>query len=203
MYHKKGTLDTLAFVETWVERRRRGGVLEVGCGEGDLAAALMSRGYRVLAVDADAAAVETARARGVDAHHASWPDFEARPADAVLFTRSLHHIDGLDGAVARAQECAPLLLIEDFAFTEADRRLIEWIRGELAEIGVPWDVTSHHIHGFSAMRDAIAPHFEILSTEEVPYCYRYAPDEHAARLIEGERSLGYGLLGRRVVGRRW
>jgi SAM-dependent methyltransferase len=213
VYHKTGTRETLAFVERWlpverrrpgVERRRPGGsILEVGCGDGELAAALQSRGYRVLAIDADATAVAAAREREVDAHHASWPDFEPRAADAVLFTRSLHHIDDLDGAVERARECAPLLLVEDFAFTEADPRLIEWIRGELAQIGVPWDETPHDIHSFSGLRDAIARHFDILAMEAVPYCYRYAPEEHAARLIEGERSLGFGLLGRRVAGRGW
>ncbi|HVS30805.1 MAG TPA: methyltransferase domain-containing protein [Thermoanaerobaculia bacterium] len=194
-----GTGETAAFIETWLPAGRS--IIEAGCGDGELAALLLRRGYRVLAVDADEAAVEAARERGVEARHASWPSFDPRPADAVVFTRSLHHIAELERAVSLASECAPLLLVEDFAFPEADPRLIDWIRAELSRLGVPWDETPHDIHSFAAMREAISAHFDIVAAEEVPYCYRYAPAEHAERLMAGERALGVPLLGRRVVGR--
>ncbi len=92
-------------------------VLEVGCGEGHVAAALASHGHRLIAVDADLECVARAQERGVRAS-GSWPEFDSPPLDAIVFTRSLHHISPLDKAVERARELLrPMgsLLIEDFA----------------------------------------------------------------------------------------
>ncbi len=85
------TRETLHFVRAHLSGGAQH-LLEVGCGNGALAAALQADGHTLVALDADAEAVAEARRRGVDARHAAWPDFENAPFDAVLFTRSLHHL---------------------------------------------------------------------------------------------------------------
>src|SRR5262249_24288099 len=105
-------------------------VLEVGCGDGTLAAVLQHKGYQVVAIDASADAVAMARKKGVDASVAKWPDFTDSPFAAILFTRSLHHNHPLDKAVERARELLPddgVLLVEDFAFEEVDPPAVEWL----------------------------------------------------------------------------
>ena len=48
--------------------QRASRLLEVGCGDGALARFLIDRSFAVVALDSDQAAVDSARARGVDAH---------------------------------------------------------------------------------------------------------------------------------------
>src|SRR5262245_42490252 len=99
---------TLAFVESALAEI--GGpsplrVLEVGCGPGRLAQALAARGHRVVAIDSSEEAIAATRARGIDARFARFPAFEDDELfDAVLFTRSLHHIPPLPAVVAKAHE---------------------------------------------------------------------------------------------------
>lgn len=67
-------------------------VLEVGCGDGEVASLLARAGLSVVALDADEKTVALAKSRGVDARRAEWPDFSDGSFDAVVFTRSLHHV---------------------------------------------------------------------------------------------------------------
>ena len=121
------TQDTAAFVAGQLAAGT--GVLEVGCGAGDLAQALAQRGFRVRALDADAESIGQARARGVDAHVCAWPDYTGAAVDAVAFTRSLHHIAALDAALDRARaQLRPFgkLLLDDFAHEAADAATLHW-----------------------------------------------------------------------------
>ena len=103
---RRATLETLAFVLRWIGERSR--IIEVGCGAGELAGQLQARGHIVTGIDSDPNAVEACRERGVNAINASWPDVKLPLVDAILFTRSLHHMAPLDAAVMRARELAPL-----------------------------------------------------------------------------------------------
>src|SRR5690242_10557526 len=78
-----------------------GRILEVGCGTGELATCLLNDGYSVVAIDCDRESVAAAQQLGLDARVAIWPDFDDGQFDAVLFTRSLHHIYPLDQSVVR------------------------------------------------------------------------------------------------------
>jgi SAM-dependent methyltransferase len=186
--------ESLAFVTHWLAPASR--VLEVGCGAGDLAAALARAGHRVVAIDANAESVASARARGVDARHAVFPDFRDDAFDALLFTHSLHHVHDLAGAVARARELlrpGGPLVIEDFTWDELDARSATWAyayfsarREELRAPERMWrhdgDVLAtwrshfieHELHGASALRAALAKHFTIESSAAVPYFFRFA-----------------------------
>jgi SAM-dependent methyltransferase len=81
-------------------------ILDLGCGDGALTAALVARGCEVVAIDASAAQIEAARARGLNARvldgHAL--DFVA-DFDAVFSNAALHWMldpDRVIAGVARA-----------------------------------------------------------------------------------------------------
>jgi len=71
-----------------------GRLLDVGCGHGDLGAALVARGWDVTGLDPSTQAVENARARGIDAHVGTLgaTDFEDASFDAVTMLHSLEHV---------------------------------------------------------------------------------------------------------------
>jgi SAM-dependent methyltransferase len=104
-------------------------ILEVGCGSGELAASLLQTGLAVVAIDTDGDSVGAARRLGVDARVATWPDFEEGQFDAVLFTRSLHHIHPLEKAVQHAADSlveGGRIIVEDFAYEAADEKTLRW-----------------------------------------------------------------------------
>jgi SAM-dependent methyltransferase len=176
-------------------------ILEVGCGEGQLARELLKRGYHVTALDANPNVLAKAQARGVPVVLGSWPKFDTGVAfDAIAFTRSLHHINPLGNAIARARELLNprgLLLIEDFAFDEVDETTVCWFVSVLhskqgaaritpvadqlvAELLSSSDVMKtwrknrgHDLHSLTAMSVAIAKYFVVRETQSVPYFYRY------------------------------
>lgn len=97
-------------------------ILEVGCGRGALAAALVHLGYEVTGVDRDAEAVKAATERGVVAIHGDVHGISG-VYDVVLFTRSLHHADNLDGILEHAANLLTTdgqIIIEEFAWERVD-----------------------------------------------------------------------------------
>jgi SAM-dependent methyltransferase len=122
------TRYTYNFVARFLPRDCRR-ILEVGCGKGELAARLLKDGYLVVAIDSDQDSVAAARRLGVDARVATWPDFDGAPFDAVLFTRSLHHIHPLDKSVRHGAESlveGGLIIVEDFAYESTDEKTLRW-----------------------------------------------------------------------------
>ncbi|HVT45233.1 MAG TPA: methyltransferase domain-containing protein [Thermoanaerobaculia bacterium] len=176
-------------------------VLEIGCGGGDVAADLRDLGYSMKAIESDAHRVAEARAKGIDAICGVWPEVDYSECDAVLFSRSLHHITDLHGAVKAARTAAGdngLLLVDDFDFHSADPRTIEWIAFKVREaneggmivseaveefatslLHAPDPVVAWHsghdddLHSPSEMLAAIAELFVVESVEDVPYAFRY------------------------------
>jgi len=111
-----------------------GRVLEVGCGAGELAACLLKEGYAVVAIDSDRDSIAAAQRLGVDARLAPWPDFNGGQFDAVLFTRSLHHIHPLDESVGRATKSLAeggCIIVEDFAYDSVDEKTLRWFRSAI------------------------------------------------------------------------
>ncbi len=109
-------------------------ILEVGCGKGELAARLSKDGYSIVAIDSDPESVAAARSLGVDAHVAAWPDCDLGRFDAVLFTRSLHHIHPLHESVrhvANSLADGGLIIVEDFAYESVDEKTLRWFTSAL------------------------------------------------------------------------
>jgi SAM-dependent methyltransferase len=109
-------------------------ILEVGCGTGELAARLSNDGYSVVAIDSDGDSVAAARRLGVDARIAKWPDFADGQFDAILFTRSLHHIHPLAESIKHAAERlleGGFIIVEDFAYESADEKTLHWFASAL------------------------------------------------------------------------
>jgi SAM-dependent methyltransferase len=72
---------------------RPGRGIDVGCGRGDLAAALMGAGWRMTGVEPSPEAAANARARGVDVRVGTLADCALEPGgyDAAVFQHSLEH----------------------------------------------------------------------------------------------------------------
>ena len=194
------TRDTVAFISTHTEPPAT--LIEVGCGRGEVARELIGRGFRVIALDSDPESVSTAVANGVHAIVASWPEFDCQAVDAVVFTRSLHHMEALGDAVRRAKELlrpGGVLLVEDFAYDSADQSTIDWfleilespeartlivptdqghdLVTDLLKSSAPLDTWAenhdHDLHTVDQMSAAIAREFGSLKKASVPYLYRY------------------------------
>ena len=193
------TRETLMFLTSHIPIGAE--VLEIGCGEGQVAYELLRHGYRVTGLDSDPEVIARAQERGVPAVAGSWPEFGGSVSfDAIAFTRSLHHISPLREAIGRARELLNplgLLLIEDFAFEEADEATIDWfvkvlrseqgmalinpVAGQLVtellsstDVKHAWQHNrGHDLHSIETMNEAIAEHFVACENQSVPYLYRY------------------------------
>jgi SAM-dependent methyltransferase len=111
-----------------------GRILEVGCGAGELAACLFKDGYAVVAIDSDRDSIAAAQRLGVDAQLATWPNFNGGQFDAVLFTRSLHHIHPLDESIGHAAKRLAeggCVIVEDFAYDSVDEKTLRWFRSTI------------------------------------------------------------------------
>jgi SAM-dependent methyltransferase len=210
------TGETLAFIQAHV-LPPPARILEVGCGGGALASRLHRLGYAIVALDASEKAVAQAKKRGLDARRADWPNFTDRPFEVILFTRSLHHIADLPGAVARAAELLKAggqLLVEDFARHEVRPLAAEWLYQMLAVLDASallerdqeglldrmlshgdalaaWqEAHDHHLHSAEAMLAALRGHFPTVTMDPAPYLYRYV----CSRLTE--RAPGHAVATR-------
>src|SRR5205809_1363806 len=193
------TRETLKFLESHIPVGAT--ILEVGCGKGEVAWELLKRGYHVSGLDSNPEVIASAQAHGVPAIVASWPKFASSVSfDAIAFTRSLHHINPLGEAIARARELlnpGGLLLIEDFVLEEVDEATVHWfvkaLRSEQGKASInpiadqlatkllsasdimhTWHRNrAHDLHSFTAINEAIAARFVVRETQSVPYFYRY------------------------------
>lgn len=133
-------------------------VLDVGCGDGVLTAALAERGATVVGVDASEAMVEAARGRGLDARvvDAAKLPFEAE-FDAAFSNAALHWVLEQDAAIAGV------------------RRALKKGAPFVAEMGGHGNCASILVALRAAAERVGAPFGH-------PYCFPSA-DEQAARLV--------------------
>jgi SAM-dependent methyltransferase len=102
-------------------------VLEIGCGAGELAIAVAAAGYDVLAIDPDAPMGPIFRQTTLEELD------EPGAFDAVVASRSLHHIHDLDAAVERTQSLVRpggRLILAEFAWERMDPDTADWYLGQ-------------------------------------------------------------------------
>jgi SAM-dependent methyltransferase len=173
-------------------------LLEVGCGRGELAAALLAHGYDVMAVDRDSDAVATTRAKGVPAQEADFLTFTGGPYDVVVLSRALHEMGNVEKALAQVERVlAPggILVVDEFARDWVDGGTASFFYDTCYLLGgtgvlkppegrededplMRWEREygrrrSNARPGASEIVDRVRERFEVLVTEEHPYLYRH------------------------------
>ena len=175
-------------------------VLEVGCGSGELARALATEGYDVVAVDPKAP--EGAIFRRTTIEELA----DEGPFDAAVAALSLHHVDDLGVVMTKVHSLlrpGSPFVVREFAWDLVDEPTARWdherrgVDGGLAE----WRAEHDHLHGFDALRSALDARFRERSFEWTPYLAEYKGTEadvaEERRLTEaGEiRAVGFVYVG--------
>lgn len=152
-------------------------MLEVGCGEGELALALAAAGYDVVAVDPEAPQGEIFRRVTLESLE------EPGPFDAAVASLSLHHIHDLGAGLdklLRLLGAGGLLVVNELAWDRLEPMTPEW---EEEHAG---------LHGFGTLRRELDARFEERFFEWRPYP------------VDGEEVPGLGFryvgAGRNAVG---
>jgi SAM-dependent methyltransferase len=175
-------------------------VLEIGAGDGELAAALTAAGYEVVAIDP---ASEVEHVRRVALH-----ELDEQPFDAAAAVVSLHHIEPLGESFERlAALVRPggVLAIDEVDFERLDERAARWWLDRSGHAAEPADVlgVKDHMHFLARLREALQPYFELGEPVRGPYLYRWnIPTDVRA---EEEAAIAAGDLpatGARLVGIR-
>ena len=160
-------------------------VLDVGCGQGELTTALAVCGYDVLGIDP--LAPEGERFRRIRLEDLEPAD---GPYDAVVASYSLHHIRDLDHAldlVVELLEPGGVLVLDEFGWDLVDEPTLDWLYGQrraLAAAGLgeapaslealrdEWRTEHLGLHGFEALRTAVAARFEERAFARMAFFHR-------------------------------
>ncbi|MGH2757236.1 MAG: class I SAM-dependent methyltransferase [Actinomycetota bacterium] len=186
-------------------------VLEIGCGTGELARALATRGYTVTAIDPNAP-------EGAIFRRASLEDFSTEQRfDAVIASRSLHHIPDLAAGLRKIHSLLDqggMLILNEFAWDQMDEKTARWYRAQVPKPGPEdesllhgtfsgaWVAEHEGLHDSKTMRRALEVLFQAQLFEWVPYIAEYHAKRHD--LIDEESRLirtgDINPLGFRYVG---
>jgi len=182
-------------------------VLEIGAGDGELAARLGAAGYEVVAIDpAGEGAVLPVALLELEEPHASF--------DAALAVVSLHHVEPLEPSCRRLAEVVRpggTLVVDEFDVGLMDEAAARWLLDRWRDTGQardrdPADMVAElraHLHPLGTLRDELGEWFELGPVARASYLYRWYLGEE---FREGEEELiaaGWlPELGARFVGRR-
>jgi SAM-dependent methyltransferase len=134
---------------------RAGRLVDVGCGRGDLAAALVKRGWDAVGVEPSASACAAARSRGIDARQGTLADVPLEPEsyDVAILHHSLEHTPDPSGDLRKlstALRPGGLVLITVPNFES-------WQRLRFADAWYHLDLPRHRTHFTAAgLRAALA-----------------------------------------------
>jgi SAM-dependent methyltransferase len=182
-------------------------LLEVGAGEGELAAALGDSGYEVVAIDpAGEPPVVPVALNDLDEPDGSF--------DAAVAVVSLHHVEPLEESIAklgRLLRPGGVIVVDEFDVGELDERAAGWWIERRRELGLeaPQDPAAlvdemrAHIHPVARIYELLGGPFELAPLARGPYLHRWHLD-HGLRPVE-EALIARGELpatGARFSGRR-
>ncbi len=159
-------------------------VLEIGCGQGELARALAERGYEVTAIDPTAP-------RGAMFRNVTLEEFaEPGPFDAVVAQIALHHVGDLRaalGKIARLLDPHGVLVLDEFAHDRLDGATARWYydqRQAVEPLGAEfehwlreWREAHGDLHSSEELRRELDHRFTERLFAWVPYLYRYRLDQ--------------------------
>lgn len=154
-------------------------VLEVGCGGGELARAIVRSGYEVLAIDPEAPRGRLFQATSLEELA------DPGPFDAVVASRSLHHIPDLPGAldkVAGLLRPAGRLIVDEHAWDRLDGPTARWYLERRATIDpdaprtveqslAEWNDDHAGLHGYAEMRRELDRRFTERFFAWTPYLH--------------------------------
>jgi SAM-dependent methyltransferase len=182
-------------------------VLEIGAGDGELAARLGAAGYEVVAIDpAGEGAVLPVALLELDEPHASF--------DAALAVVSLHHVEPLEPSCRRLAEVVRpggTLVVDEFDVGLMDEAAARWLLDRRRDTGQardrdPADMVAElraHLHPLGTLRDELGEWFELGPVARASYLYRWYLGEE---FREGEEELiaagSLPELGARFTGTR-
>jgi SAM-dependent methyltransferase len=127
-------------------------VLEVGCGSGELAGEIADTGYEIVAIDPEAPEGSLFRRQTIEAFD------DPGPFDAVVASRSLHHVEDLSGVLDKlARLLRGPLILNEFA----------WDRFE--PMTPEWEEEHADLHGYAQLRPELDARFEERFFEWRPY----------------------------------
>lgn len=189
-------------------------VLEVGSGQGELTTALAIAGYDIVGID-------PAAPHGEHFRRLTLEDLdETERYDAVVASRSLHHIRDLDAAlekIATLLEHGGVLVVDEFAWDLLDEPTLDWLWGQrraLAaaggdpapgsreELRAEWEADHLGLHGYDALRRALDEHFREQAFVRTPHLHRLLGGASSAvleqALVDADaiRALGFRYAGR-------
>jgi SAM-dependent methyltransferase len=182
-------------------------VLEVGAGDGELAAALGGAGYDVVAIDpAGEPPVLPVALNDLDEPDESF--------DAAVAVVSLHHVEPLEKSLAklgRLVRPGGVLAVDELDVGELDERAAGWWIERRRELGLETpkepaalvEEMRGHIHPVAWIYELLGGPFELGALARGPYLHRWHLD-HGLRPVE-EALIARGELpatGARFSGRR-
>jgi SAM-dependent methyltransferase len=166
-------------------------VLEVGAGDGSLAAVLTAAGYEVTAIDPKGEPP-------VLAVPLLELDAPPRSFDAAVAVVSLHHVVPLGASLRRLSEVlrhGARLVVDEFDVDQLDERASDWW---LRHAGVQRDPADHvaemreHLYSVAQIRTELAAWFDL--GESVPGAYMYRWKVDPALRAEEEQGIAAGVL---------
>lgn len=172
-------------------------VLEIGAGNGELAARLTELGYDVVAVDPGDDV-------GEDVSNVALVDVEAPPAsfDAAVSVVSLHHVEPLEASIehlATLLRPGAVVVVDEFDVAALDDRAMGWWAAQQLANGTPIDDVDAvrddlqgHLHSVERLVDVFGCWFHAGPPVRGPYLHRW-------HLAPGLRSLEEELIGRRAL----
>lgn len=186
-------------------------VLEIGCGTGELARTLAEQGFEMTAVDPEAPDDEIFRRTSIEEFS------EPGPFDAVVASRSLHHVADFEAAMKKIHallRSEGVIVLNEFAWEQTDEKTAQWYLTHVDSPGpedesllpekfpAQWVAEHEGLHDSKTMRRILDSHFEEHWFEWVPYMtvyYLKRPDlfeEERALIESGEiNALGFRYVG--------